>query len=455
MSSGELERLAAATLLPSFPGAEAPDWARRFVADGGGGVVLFAYNVPSRGELAQLCAELRAERDDVLLGIDEEGGDVTRLEWQEGSSYPGNGALGAIGDAALTEQTAEAIGCDLADAGVNWNFAPVADVNVPANPVIGERAFGSDPSLVAEHVGAFVRGLQRTGVAACAKHFPGHGATDQDSHLELPVVSGDVEQGLPPFRAAIAAGVQTIMSAHVTVPAYGTAPATLNRELMQGLLREELGFGGLAVADALEMKGVSATVGEEEGGVLALAAGCDALIVGHDLGEHDVARIQAAIVAAVRSGRLDEGRLREAAGRVARAGAWAAPRATGADRTVGAGAARRALQVEGDVAFDAPPRVAELRPRANIAAGEHLHSLLEATVVRESDDVPEADVYVVRDAHRHSWMQAAADRPGAVVVELGVPLWRPAAARGYLATHGGSRVSLDAVAELLLAPVPR
>ena len=452
MSGGSaIDRLAAATLLPSFPGVDVPDWARRFVADGGGGIVLFAYNVPSRPELAQLCADLRVERGDVLLGIDEEGGDVTRLEWQEGSSYPGNGALGAIGDAMLTEQTAEAIGCDLAAVGVNWNFAPVADVNVPANPVIGERAFGSDPSLVAEHVAAFVRGLQRTGVAACAKHFPGHGATDQDSHLELPVVSGEIEQGLPPFRAAIAAGVQTIMSAHVTVPAYGEAPATLNPELMQGLLRDELGFDGLVVADALEMKGVSATVGEEEGAVLALAAGCDALIVGHDLGEHDVTRIHAAIVAAVRTGRLDEGRLREAAGRIARAGAWAAPRANGADRTVGADAARRALHVEGDVTFETPPRVVELRPRANIAAGEHLHSLLEATVVRESDNVPDADVYVVRDAHRHAWMRAAADRPAAVVIELGVPLWRPTTARGYVATHGGSRVSLDAVAERLVA----
>jgi len=453
--STELDRLVAACLLPSFPGAAVPDWARRFLAEGGGGIVLFAYNVPSRAELAQLCAQLRAERTDVLLGIDEEGGDVTRLEWREGSSYPGNGALGAIGDVALTEQIAEAIGCDLDAVGVNWNLAPVADVNVPANPVIGERAFGSDSQLVAEHVAAFVRGLQRTGVAACAKHFPGHGATDQDSHLELPVVSGDIEQGLPPFRAAIAAGVQTIMSAHVTVPAYGEAPATLNRELMQGLLRDELGFTGLAIADALEMKGVSATVGEEEGAVLALAAGCDALIVGHDLGEHDVARIHRAIVAAVAAGRLDEGRLREAAGRVARAGAWAAPRSTGADRRVGADAASRALHVEGDVAFTARPRVVELRPRANIAAGEHLHSLLGAAIVRETGEVPDADVYVVRDAHRHAWMRAAADRPGAVVVELGVPLWRPAAARGYVATHGGSHVSLAAVEERLLATVAR
>lgn len=444
-----IERLAAATLLPSFPGTEVPDWIRRFLANGGGGIVLFAYNVPSRAGLAQLCAALRAEQEHVLLGIDEEGGDVTRLEWQEGSSYAGNGALGAIGDFELTERTGESIGHELAQVGVNWDFAPVADVNTPANPVIGERAFGTEPNAVGEHVAAFVRGLQSTGVAACAKHFPGHGATDQDSHLELPVVSGDVEQGLPPFRAAIEAGVQTIMSAHVSVPAFGDAPATLNRELIQGLLREELGYDGLVVADALEMKGVSATVGEEEGAVLALAAGCDALIVGHDLGEHDVTRIQAAIVAAVAAGRLDEGRLTQAAGRIARTGAWAAPCAGQVDRTVGADASRCALHAEGDVALPPVPRVVELRPRANIAAGEHRHSLLDATIVREGEEVPEADLYVVRDAHRHEWMRAAADRAGAVVVELGVPLWRPTVARGYVATHGGSRASLRAVEERL------
>jgi len=208
---------AAACVFPSFPGSSPPDWVRRFLAEGGGGIVLFAYNVPSADSLAELTAALRAEREDVLLAIDEEGGDVTRLEWRAGSSYPAAAALGVVDDPRLTEEVAAAVAADLAAVGVNWNLAPVADVNVPENPVIGTRAFGSEAALVARHVAAAVRGLQRSGVAACAKHFPGHGSTVQDSHLELAALVGDVRAGFEPFRAAIAAGVRSIMTAHIAV----------------------------------------------------------------------------------------------------------------------------------------------------------------------------------------------------------------------------------------------
>src|SRR5262249_39448842 len=163
------------------------------------------------------------------------------------------------------------------------------------NPVIGVRSFGTDAGLVGRHVAAFVRGLQRQGVAACAKHFPGHGSTEEDSHLELPVVNHDVDDGLPPFRAAIEAGVRTIMTAHVLVPAPDDVPATVSPAILRGLLRAELGYDGLVIADALEMKGLSETVGVERGAVLALNAGVDAVLVGHDLGEDAVAAIQAAL----------------------------------------------------------------------------------------------------------------------------------------------------------------
>ena len=166
-----------------------PDWVRRRLADGLGGVVLYAWNVESREQLRALTAELRSEREDLVVAIDEEGGDVTRLEAATGSSYPGNAALGVVDDVELTERVAASLGAELADAGVNLDFAPVADVNTnPQNPVIGIRSFGSDAELVARHVAAFVRGLQRAGVAACAKHFPGHGDTSVDSHLALPLV---------------------------------------------------------------------------------------------------------------------------------------------------------------------------------------------------------------------------------------------------------------------------
>jgi beta-N-acetylhexosaminidase len=437
----ELEQLANACIFPSFPGDAPPDWVRRFLATGGGGIVLFAYNVPSRERLAALCAGLRAERDDVLLAIDEEGGDVTRLEWDTGSSYPGGAALGAVDDEELTESVAASIAAELAGVGVNWNLAPVADVNVPENPVIGTRAFGSDAPKVARHVAAWVRGLQSRRVAACAKHFPGHGSTAQDSHLELPVLVGDVEEGLEPFRAAIAAGVQSIMTAHIRVH---DLPATIDPAIVQELLRNRLGFDGVVMADALEMKAVSETYGVEASAVRALAAGVDALCVGHDLGEEAVDRIRAALVAEV-----DEGRLREAAGRIARLAEWARPAAGGADRAPAAAGARRALLVEGDVAVPGAPVLVELRPRANIAAGEAEHGLGNALVVREGEPVPAADVFVIRDAHRHPWMRQAADVPGVIVVETGLPVWRPTRARGYVATFGGGRVSLEAAEEVL------
>ena len=204
----------------------------------------------------------------------------------------------------------------MAQVGVTLDLAPVADVNTnPRNPVIGVRSFGSEPELVSRHVAAYVRGLQSAGVAACAKHFPGHGDTEGDSHLELPTAAGDLADALPPFRAAIGAGVRAIMTAHIRVPELDDAPATLSRRILQDLLREELGFGGVVVTDALDMKGV-ATVGTECA-ARALAAGADALCLGAGVGPEPVETAQRAIVEAVRAGRLPKERLAEAAGRVA------------------------------------------------------------------------------------------------------------------------------------------
>ncbi len=451
-----IERLAAACIFPSFPGHEAPAWILRRLEDGIGGICLFAYNVRDPEQLAALTASLRRANPDVIVGVDEEGGDVTRLEAARGSSFPGNGALGAVDDVELTEQVAAAMGAELAAVGVNLDFAPVADVLVnPANPVIGIRSFGTDPALVARHVAAFVRGLQRQGVAACAKHFPGHGATEKDSHVELPVVTGDIRDGLPPFRAAIEAGVQTIMTAHVLVPALDDLPATVSPVILRGLLREELGYDGLVIADALEMKGLSDTVGVERGAVLALRAGVDAVLVGHDLGEEAVAAIHAALVDGV-----PEDRLREAAGRVGRVADWASSvTANGAAKEAAREVARRALETVGEARIDEAPLVVELRPRANMAAGEAEHSLGEVlagrlpgtrTMVLDEKGTPPpggADVVVVRDAHRHAWMRALTEQLSpTVVVEIGVPVWRPDGP-AYIATHGGSRVSFEAVAE--------
>ena len=460
MSSG-LERLASACIFPGFPGPTPPDWVRRELAAGLGGVVLFSWNVTDRAQLAALSAAIRAERPEALIGIDEEGGDVTRLEARTGSSYPGNLALGAVDDVELTERVSAAIGGELAAAGVNLDLAPVADINSDErNPIIGVRSFGSDPALVARHTAAFATGLQAVGVAACAKHFPGHGSTRADSHLELPTIDVDREtllaRELVPFRAAIDAGVQSIMTAHIRVPAIDELPATLSRAHLTGLLREELGFDGMVITDALEMGAVSATVGVEEGAVLAIAAGADALCLGHDL--DDVPGIRRALVDAVRAGRLPEERLAEAAARVERVGRWTASAGIGLE------AARRALHVEGSVELTRPALVVELVPEATIAAGPAGHTFgeilaarrpgTEHFVIHHPTELPRGNrqlVVVIRDAHRHEWERVVAQSlaEGAVVVDVGVPVWRPDGAAGTVTTFGAGRANLLAAAERL------
>ena len=463
-----VERLAAGCLLPSFPGHKVPDWVLRRLEGGLGGITLFAYNVRDPAQLAELTGRLR-EAGDVVVGIDEEGGDVTRLEADRGSSYPGNLALGAVDDVELTEEVAAAIAGELARAGVNVNFAPVADVNTnPHNPVIGVRSFGADPELVARHVAAFVRGTQRQGVAACAKHFPGHGDTAVDSHLDLPVVGGDLAAALLPFRAAIAAGVKAVMTGHLIVPGLGELPATLSRRILTGLLREELGFDGLVVTDALEMRAMSGGVGVEEAAVQSLAAGADALCIGHDLHEETVDALIRAISEATRTGRLPQQRLEEAAYRVAATATWAAAVApSGAPgREVGAEAARRALRVHGSPSLERDPVVVELVPEANIAAGVLVHSFADlwpgAVSVRLDEStrdpaarLPAGDrplVIVARDALRHAWQQAIiwellTLQPDAVVIETGIPGGTDAA----IETHGAGRANLEAARDVLAA----
>jgi beta-N-acetylhexosaminidase len=466
--SAELERVAAGCLLAGFEGPTVPDWLRRWLDAGLGGVVLFAWNVGSRTQVAALTAALRSERGELVVAIDEEGGDVTRLEAASGSSYPGNWALGVVDDAALTESVAQAIGADLAAVGVNVDLAPVADVNSnPLNPIVGVRSFGSDSGLVARHVGAFVTGLQRTGVAACVKHFPGHGDTQEDSHLELPTVERDeraMAATLLPFRSAIDSGTRAVMTAHIRVEGLDDVPATMSGAVIGDLLRGELGFKGVVITDALEMRAVSATVGSEEGAVRALEAGADALCLGHDLRPEPV---HAAIVESVHTGRLAEERVREAAARVADL-AESTLEPSGRSRDVGVEVARRALAVDGDVRLRRPPLVVELIPEASIAAGNANHGLadaLESAMVVRLNDAPldarnlVADnfdrqlVVVARDAHRYAWQRVATEAlleaaPDGVLVEVGVPVWRPGGF-GYIATHGQGRVNLEAAAELL------
>ncbi|MFB6787879.1 glycoside hydrolase family 3 protein [Streptomyces olivaceus] len=484
-----LTRDALTVLQPGFAGTTAPDWLLRRLGEGLASVALFGRNVTSPEQVAALTAQLRAEREDVLVAIDEEGGDVTRLEVRTGSSFPGNHALGAVDDVGLTREVAAALGRRLADSGVNFNWAPSADVNSnPDNPVIGVRAFGADTDLVARHTAAYVTGMQSAGVATCTKHFPGHGDTGIDSHHAVPLIDVDADvlaaRDLVPFRAAVAAGSRAVMSAHILVPALDPdRPATLSRRILTELLRGELGYDGLIVTDGIEMRAIAGTYGIERGTALAIAAGADAICVGGGLSDEDtVRRLSDALVEAVRSGELPEERLADAAERVRSLSRWTTANRPGArpedaaDGDVGLRAARRALRVtaaEDFTPLTGAPYVAAFTPVANIAVGDEtpwgvaaeLRRLLPGTETGSfsgpdagADALAAADgrrvVAVVRDEHRHPWMAAALDtllaaRPDTVVVEMGVPRAEP---RGslHLATHGAARVCGLAAAEAVV-----
>ncbi len=231
-------------------------------------------------------------------------------------------------DEALTRDVHAAIGADLSRLGINLNLAPCADVlAADGSPVIGTRSFGADPALVARHVAAAVAGLQSAGVAACAKHFPGHGSTGDDSHKSLATVAGTLAEirlrDLPPFAAAIAAGSVAVMPGHLRVPELtGELPATLSAAAVTGLLRGELGFSGAVICDALEMKAASATLGIPEAAVLAVSAGVDLLCLGRDTDEAMFHAVRCALADAVAAGRLPGSRLEEAADRVRSLRAW-------------------------------------------------------------------------------------------------------------------------------------
>ncbi|MDF5753970.1 glycoside hydrolase family 3 N-terminal domain-containing protein [Spongiactinospora sp. TRM90649] len=497
----ELLRLADEVLLPGFTGTTPPDWLRRRLGDGLAGVVLFSRNIRDPEQVAALTAALRAEKPDALVGIDEESGEVTRLEVTGGSTRPGSFALGVVDDVELTEAIARDLGRDLAAAGVTINFAPSADVNSnPDNPVIGLRSFGADPELVARHTVAAVRGMQSAGVAACAKHYPGHGDTSVDSHHAVPYVSGTVEElwkvPLLPFRAAIEAGVRAVMTGHLLVPALDPErPSTLSHSVLTGLLRDELGFTGLVVTDAIEMSAVSGPYGIGGASAMAIAAGADAICIGGEHADEKTAEeARDAIADAVIEGRLCEERLAEAARRVRELAAWSigvtgAIGASNGDASgasldgapLGLQAARRALQVTrraADTGFPlrGPALVVEFAPEMNMAIdkstpwgiGGPLAELLPGTtatrltastvtggaveaVLAEAGDRPM--VLVVRDAHRHEWQMAAlghllAARPDSVVVEMGLPGRRDLGAV-HIATHGSARVCGIAAAEVL------
>jgi beta-N-acetylhexosaminidase len=340
-------------LIGSLPGATIPVELRSLARDFGlGGIILFARNIEGPEQVAELSHDIQslAAGTPLWVSVDQEGGRVARLR-APFTEWPPMAVLGRSGDAALASRFATALAAELRAVGITLDYAPVLDIHTnPKNPVIGDRALAEDAAMVGKLGAAIVRGLQENGVAACGKHFPGHGDTSVDSHLALPLVEHPPDRlrrvECVPFREAIAASVAFIMTAHVLVPSIdGEKPATLSRRIVYDLLRDELGFEGVILSDDLEMKAIAATYAVPDAAVQAIAAGCDGLLICAGHIDVQVAALEA-LVHAVEDGRIPYKRLEDALTRHRRAkerflATAVAPGARDLRRVVGCDAHRR------------------------------------------------------------------------------------------------------------------
>jgi beta-N-acetylhexosaminidase len=327
MSSRDIRRHVGQLAIIGFKGQTIPDDVRRLAREFDlGGVIFFARNVETPEQVADLSRQSHDLPTAIPLwvSVDQEGGRVARLK-RPFTEWPAMNTLGRVGpgDEKLAERFARALAAELHAVGISMDYTPVLDVLTnPKNPVIGDRAIADRAEDVARVGTALIRALQGAGIAACGKHFPGHGDTGVDSHFELPLLDHPPDRleavELVPFKAAIAAGVSSIMTAHILIPSLDQDhPATLSPAIVDGLLKQKLGFQGLVLSDDLEMKAISGRYGHSEATVKAIAAGCDAVLMCAPEPEAQIAALEA-IVYAVEKGEIPLKRIEDALARHSR-----------------------------------------------------------------------------------------------------------------------------------------
>ena len=472
-------RLAAGCLLGSFVGTDAPPWLIESIRAGLGGVLLFAQNVVADEQVARLCAQLRSARPDVIIAVDEEGGDVTRLDARSASETPCPAAFGYVDDVQLTEQAYAELGHRVRSLGIDVTLAPCADINSnPQNPIIGVRSFGETADLVSRHVTAAVAGFRRGGVTVCVKHFPGHGDTSDDTHLGTARISASMPtltaRELVPFTAAIEAGAEGVLTAHLVADALDDEPVSLSAPWTT-LLRETMRFDGVIVTDALDMDGVAAgrgIAGVADAAVRALRAGADFLCLGSNFDEAMTSTVIEAVLLELEHGTTTRSQLELSHKRIASLRAdRPAPGSMPSDAA--SRVAEGAIAVNGELPMG-PFAVLECRPRLSMAsfnvswgiAAELGQRGWPTMLIHETDDLDARCaefiaiagtlpiLIVVRDAAVHQWQRDVIDRRliagrAAVIAEMGWPTaWRPTSA-AYIVTHGAARISAQALIERL------
>ena len=322
MSLRDLRRTVGQLAIVGFDGKNVPPETRALAREFDlGGVIYFARNVESPEQVAEMSRTSRglARETPLWISVDQEGGRVARLR-KPFTEWPPMNTLGRSGDEKLAARFARALAHELRAVGINLDYAPVLDIHTnPKNPVIGDRAFAERAGEVARFARVVIRGLQAEGIAACGKHFPGHGDTSTDSHLELPVLEHAPDRfdaiELVPFRAAVEEDVACIMTAHVLVPAYDPdRPATLSPQIVDGILKKRLGYQGIVISDDLAMKAISASWRVGDSMVAALAAGCDAVLLCDPKPDEQVEALEA-VIHAVEDRRLPLSRVEDALAR--------------------------------------------------------------------------------------------------------------------------------------------
>ena len=479
MSVANDRRLAAGCLLGSFVGTAAPSWLLDAIRDGLGGVLLFAQNVVDDAQVTELCAQLRTARADVVIAIDEEGGDVTRLDAACGSDTPCPAAFGFVDDVALTAAAYAHLGARVRSVGIDLTLAPCADINSnPLNPIIGVRSFGATPDRVSRHVVAAVDGFRAGGLSVALKHFPGHGDTNADTHLgpaRLRVSMATLlTRELAPFAAAVDAGVDAVLTAHLVAEAVDAAPVSLS-SAWTAHLRGAMGFDGVIITDALDMDAVAEGRGIDgvaHAAVGALRAGADFLCLGSNFDDSMTNQVIDGVLKALDATDLDRMQLERSVERITtlrRPTVSPAP-TDNAGHHAAREVAERAIVVDGRLPAGAFT-VVECRPPGNMACfnvawgigGVLLEHGWPVISITESDPLGPACaavldsagempiLLVVRDACVHPWQMDVIDalvtaRPNSVVVvEMGWPGARPVGCASYVVTHGAARSSADAV----------
>ena len=463
----DIDRLILSTFSPGFGGAVVPEWIKPWLENGLGSVTLFASNTPNFETASNLISEIRSYNPDVLIAIDEEGGDVTRLFVREGSRYPTPALLGQCDDEDLTFRSYSSMGAVLRSLGVDITYAPVADVVAyENNPIVGVRSFGMSSDVVNRHVLQAVQGLQSSGVSACVKHFPGHGAVLEDSHHDLPRIKlskNDYERThIEPFKNAIASGVSAVMIGHLIAECLDpNLPASLSSKILRDYLRSELGFKGLIVTDALDMGAIGGPTKIHESALNALTAGAD-LLCFSGMGDQSQFVINSFdwIQSAFNRGEISEDSFIDSSQRVGEIRAKNL-KGTKVEENIDYKELISGFEVLGDVELSSSAiNLVEIGTKPTIAAGDvswGIHRELRSVGITCEIHASDAEnlaskklVVAFRDAYRDGPLLATLNRlnqrfPDAIFIDMGWPT-REFEPRNLIRAYGSSAIVSQAVA---------